>query len=263
MTLACSSTPERRSGGTGGVTATGGAPATGGASGSGSGGSVATGGAPGSADSGSTGGTPADAARDVASSSSDAGTDAGAPAAAPAAPLDRFLFDVPCPPGTFNPAGNCTWPTMRTKQVSKTFGGDPGTTYMVKLKICAVSEEREATGCQTTPATGATAVCVDGTPSKGTNIDTYPSVTMKVSDPPHTYQLNTGKKKDDLSLFNYSATFPIKGGASITFATDGGSNSDVYTAKWNGDNYQCPGVPGITQPFEGQFFYFTVESTTP
>jgi hypothetical protein len=92
---------------------------------------------------------------------------------------------------------------------------------------------------------------------------TYPAVSMTVSEPMHKYYLNNGGTRDDLRLMEYSATFEMKGGSTITFNTNGGSNSDVYTAKWRGHNYTCAGAPGIMQPFEGQFFWFTVESVTP
>ena len=62
---------------------------------------------------------------------------------------------------------------------------------------------------------------------------------------------------------DYSATIDVKGGSTITYVTDGGTNLEVYTAKIMNHNYTCPVVPGLMQPFAGQFIYTTVVSVTP
>jgi hypothetical protein len=189
--------------------------------------------------------------------------DTGPMAGGPAGALS-FMFDVPCPAGTVRAAGNCSVGAsgendpMRVKTVMKMMGGDPATTYMVRLKICAVSEQRSFTGCMGNA--GSPFVCQDGQIGGPA---TYPAVSMTVAEPMHLYYLNNGGTRDDLRMMEYSATFPMKGGTSVTFKTNGGSNSDVYTAKWRGHNYTCAGAPGIMQPFEGQFFWFQVESVTP
>jgi hypothetical protein len=54
----------------------------------------------------------------------------------------------------------------------------------------------------------------------------------------------------------------IQGGASIVFSTTS-VGADLYTALLKNHNFTCPGVPGITQPYAGQFFYITTESVTP
>jgi hypothetical protein len=86
---------------------------------------------------------------------------------------------------------------------------------------------------------------------------------MTVAEPMHTYYLNQGYKADDLIEVDHSATFDVKGGATITFASDGGSNADVYSTRWNKHHFMCPGVPMIEQPYWGQFIYLTVESVDP
>jgi hypothetical protein len=295
--LACSPASDNNNGGSGGSSSGGSGGATGGRGGSGgstggstggssagSGGSTAgsggSGGSTGGAG-GSTGGSGGSGGSTGGSGGSTGGTgggsgDAGKPegggmemggggsAGGPAAALN-FVFDVPCPMGTVRAAGNCAVggsgenDPLRVKTVTKTFGGNPATTYTVKLKICAVSEQRSFTGCMTSMA-GSNFVCMDGAIGGPA---TYPAVSMTVSEPMHKYYLNNGGTRDDLRLMEYSATFEMKGGSTITFNTNGGSNSDVYTAKWRGHNYTCAGAPGIMQPFEGQFFWFTVESVTP
>jgi hypothetical protein len=89
---------------------------------------------------------------------------------------------------------------------------------------------------------------------------TYPAWSMAVSEPAQTYYLNNGWKADDLIKIDYSATFEVKGGSTITFASNGGTNEESYTARWNKNNFECPGVPMIMQPFHGQFVYVTVDS---
>jgi hypothetical protein len=255
------------SGGTGGGTAGAGG-ATGG-SGGGSGGSGgATGGSGGGGGGvGGSGGAQVDGGggRDGGGTmpgDGSAGPEAP-PAGEPAAQLHNFVFDVPCPAGTYRAAGNCSVgmnrenDPLRVKTVMRQFGGDPTKTYKVTLKICAVSEQRSFTGCMPSMA-GSPFVCMDGGIGGPA---TYPAVSMTVASPMHVYYLNNGGLRDNIALMNYTASFEMKGGTAITFHTNGGSNSDVYTAKYRGMR-ECPGAPGIMQPFEGQFFFFSVESVT-
>jgi hypothetical protein len=255
---------------TGGSTNTGGSSASGGSTGAGgsssggssgsSGGSSGGGGSSSGGSSGSTGG-----ATGTGGSAADAssGTETGPSAGGPAAALDKFVFDVPCPEGTVKPAGNCTVPDANARKKTKTimFGGDPNTTYKVKLHVCAPMEGRGYTGCAMGPESKI--VCMDGTAMPGTNQVTYPTYSMTVSAPMHKYFLNNQYKADDIAKIEYSSTFEIKGGAMITFDTDGGTNADVYTANYMKHNLQCPGAPGVMQPFPGQFIYTTVESIDP
>jgi hypothetical protein len=248
--------------GMGGSSGSGGSP--GGTGGSGSGGSTTgTGGStPGSGGSGS-GGAPAGSggsSGDAGGGSETGGSDMAPSAGGPAGALN-FVFDVPCPAGTDRPAGNCLIndAAARQKNVVKMMGGDPATTYMVKLKFCGAVEARSYTGCKT--STENALVCVDGMPNGATA--TYPTYSMAVSDPMATYFLNSRNLRDDLFKLEYSATFAMKGGSTVTFNTNGGSNADVYTAKFMGHNFTCPGAPMITQPFVGQFIWVSVESVTP
>jgi hypothetical protein len=280
LVASCTSEDDKSPGGTGGASGKGGSGGSGsGGSTPGSGGSAVgtggtgtgggtgggSGGAPGTGGSG-TGGAPAGSggAKGDAGGGSETGStsDMASSAGGPAAALN-FVFDVPCPPATVRPAGNCNWgmngdDPARKKSVALQFGGDPTKTYAVKLKVCAVSEQRSYTGCMAGGA-GSNFVCMDG------NIGgpaTYPAVSMVVAEPMHTYYLNNGGLRDNLAKMEYSATFQIKGGTMVTIATNGGGNPDVYTATWRSQTLQCAGAPGIMQPFPGQFFWFTVESAT-
>jgi hypothetical protein len=251
-------TPDGGSGsggsGSGGTSGSGGAAPAGSGGSGGSGGSTAgSGGA--APDAGGSGGAAIDgAAQDV--SPGDAAGDAGG---GPAAALDGFVFSVPCVGAAAN--GSCEVPdAMRKKMTALTFGGDPSVTYKVMLHVCGVVEARPYMGCASMPSA---LLCIDGTALTSGFNATYPTYEIRVGSPAHSYFLNNRDLKDDLMKIDYAATIDVKGGSSITYFTDGGSNLEIFTSKIKGHNYTCPGVPGLTQPFDGQFIYTTVVSVTP
>ena len=161
-------------------------------------------------------------------------------------------------------AGNCQIPTeMRKKMKMVSFGGDPAKTYTAKLHFCGPVEGQKFSSCKPNPIAGQDMhVCIDGTPATTPPyMINYPAYSMGVSEPKATYFLNNGWVSDNLTKIDYSASFNIKGGATILFQSDGGANTDTYTAIKR--DFRCPGVPMIMQPFAGQFIYVTVESVTP
>jgi hypothetical protein len=234
-----------------------------------------TGGAGGSPlDSG--GGTTSDTGRDVASdlaespdlaatrdAARDARPDATAADATPAAGnLNDFVFSVECPPGT---SGECNIPDARRLKTSPPlqFGGDPGTTYRVRLHFCGPVEGRKYASCTKGPFTNDSLFCMDGTPVPMSGgdafVDTYPTYEMKVSAPAHSYFVNSRDLRDTLMKIDYSADLEIRGGATITFSTT--SRGEItFTSRKLTPAITCPGVPGITQPFNGQFIHVTVQS---
>jgi hypothetical protein len=197
-----------------------------------------------------------------------AGEEAGSSVGGPASGLNDQLFKVPCPNATSTAMDCQVAANVRAWSKTVQIGGDPGTTYKVKLKFCAVFEGRAYTGCMTSPDSNR--ICIDGklvtTPSY---VPTYPTLALKVAQPAHTYYLNfagtggSGDYNDTIMKFDYSATFDMQGGTMATFESDGGNNGGIYTAYTKGKNFTCPGVPGIMQPYAGQFFYATVDSVTP
>jgi hypothetical protein len=171
------------------------------------------------------------------------------------------VFDVACP--TAGPAGQCDLPAAsRVKMKTLQLGGDPQVTYAVKLHFCGPVEARPYTGC-VAPSAATPLLCVDGTARTDGYNATYPTYEIRVPAPAHSYFLNNRDLKDDLMKIDYSATLAIKGGSAVVFATDGGSNDTIFTSRVKGHDYICPGVPGLQQPFAGQFIYMTVESVTP
>ncbi|HEX3695632.1 MAG TPA: hypothetical protein VH374_09585 [Polyangia bacterium] len=237
------------SGGSGGTTGpTGGTNGSGGAS-SGSGGApvAGSGGAAVVDDAGSV-----DAAADTKDTAGSG--DAGGAGAA----LSGFLFNVPC--NTPPQAGDCQGtPEAQAKTVTIQFGGDPAVIYDVKMHVCGAVEGRPYTGCT---ANQATYFCTDGAAATSGFNPTYPIYQMKVSAPAHSYFVNNRDLKDDIFMIDYDADVKIQGGASITFST-ASEGTDMYTPLLKGHNFTCPGVPGITQPYAGQFFYLTTTSVAP
>jgi hypothetical protein len=173
------------------------------------------------------------------------------------------VVKVPCPtPGGMG--GSCTVATdVRAYDKPIMIGGTAGTTYKVKLKICAVYEGRPYTGCMM--STDSPRICINGMPGTGGFAPTYPTLGIKV-DATKTYFLNAGTDYADKILkFDYTGTFEMKGGSTINIISDGGSNGGIYTPYQGGAKYTCPDVPGFTNgtPFLGQFIHFQVVSVDP
>jgi hypothetical protein len=189
-----------------------------------------------------------------------------ADASAAGSALDDFVFSIECPAGASG--GECNVPDARRLKTSAplSFGGDPAVTYRVRLHFCGPVEGRKYAGCvRTTPASDPL-LCMDGTPvpMSGADqfVDTYPTYQMKVSAPAHSYFVNSRDLRDTLMKIDYDAELEIQGGASITFST--ASRGEItFTSSKLTPAITCPDVPGLTQPFNGQFIHVTVMSVEP
>ena len=223
----------------------GGSGPVGGSGGSGRGGA---GGAGGSA--GGTGGS-----RDGGATPTEGGMSSGGPAAV----LDNYVITVPCPAGAMG--GSCNVGTdVRAFDKALKFGGDPAKTYKVTLKICALYETRPYTGCSAMPNPRH---CVNGTPGTGGFAATYPTLGLKVAEPMATHYLNGMYQADTIVRIDYMTTIDIKGGSALNFISDGGSNGGIYTQRMKPAFMPCPDVPGVMQPYSGQFAHFKVVSVDP
>src|SRR6476659_1131916 len=114
-----------------------------------------------------------------------------------------------------------------------------------------------------TSSTSAARICSAGTPvpmSGGDQfVDTYPTYEMKVSAPAHSYFVNSKDLRDTLMKIDYGAELEIRGGATLTFSTT--SRGEItFTSRKLDPPITCPGVPGLTQPFNGQFIHVKVLS---
>ena len=179
----------------------------------------------------------------------------------PAGGFHDLVMKVPCANAT---ATQCGLPTnVRAFNKPIMIGGDPATTYKVKLKICAIFETRDYTACK--PGSDNPRVCIDGTLVNTPSYKpTYPTLAIKVPDPARTYYLNAMWQSDTIVKIEYSSTFEMKGGQTVNVISDGGNNDGIYTGRMK--MVSCPNVPasaGIMQPFAGQFVHFQVESVTP
>jgi hypothetical protein len=168
--------------------------------------------------------------------------------------LAGFVFTQPCS----NPdsvGGSCNVASA-TREESVQMGGDPARVYRATLHFCGPVEGRRYTGCTSTQGGGL--FCPDGVPENLNAFDAnYPSYQMQVSDPPRTYVLNNRFAADTILKIDYDATIEIRGGATVTFRTTS-ANLGQYTARRLDPPITCPGVPGITQPYAGQFVHVTV-----
>jgi hypothetical protein len=266
LTVGCTSgSSGHPSGGTGGEEPEAdAAPATGGATG--------TGGAPVSVDALAAdlavmpdAATGADRALMRDAAAPDAAADSSASPAAGGA-LNDYVFSVECPAGAMG--GQCNVPDDRRLKTSMPvpFGGDPAVTYRVRLHFCGPVEGRKYAGCMKPTPADDPLFCMDGTPvpmSGGDQfVDTYPTYEMKVSAPAHSYFVNSRDLRDTLMKIDYTAELEIRGGATITFATTS-REQITFTSRQVTPAITCPGVPGLTQPFNGQFIHVTVLSADP
>jgi hypothetical protein len=180
--------------------------------------------------------------------------------AAPAASLAGLRLEVPCANPKFTNDTECHWdqsllqaadPRWKLKrEIVRTFGGKPGTTYLVTLHVRGVVEPKNFTGgivqfdhFQT-----------DGTPIK----NDYNFYSLHVADPEATYTFNRNEEKVGHYTFaiDYRVTIPIRGGATVTMGAY--DSNDVEIA--NHEHVVVPGVPPAPAPFDGQFFQLDVES---
>jgi len=180
--------------------------------------------------------------------------------AAPAASLAGLRLEVPCANPKFSQDSECHWdqkllqtadPQWKLKrEIVRTFGGKPGTTYQVTLHVRGVVEPKNFTGGIVQFEHFQT----DGTPIK----NDYNFYSLHVSDPEATYTFNRNEEKVGHYTFpiDYRVTIPIRGGATVTMGAY--DSNDVAIA--NHKHVVVPGVPPAPAPFDGQFFQLDVES---
>jgi hypothetical protein len=152
---------------------------------------------------------------------------------------------------------------MHKAEKAVTLGGNPATTYKIMINLCAVHEGMTYTGCVGTADNPK--VCVDGKRDNAGYSADYPTLALKVGDPARTYYLNQQPGfNDKIFKFAYMTTIEAKGGTTVTLLTDGGGNEGHYKATHATPPLTCPDpVPGVMQPYAGQFLHVKVVSTTP
>ena len=179
----------------------------------------------------------------------------------PAAALHDLVITVPCA----NQSGtgkSCNLPAdVRAFDKPYMIAGTAGTTYNVKLKVCAIFEAKPYNGCTDHPESPK--ICINGMPGAGGFAPTYPTLAIKAGE--NTYYLNKeAGYADKIFKFDYTATFEMQGGSMINILSNGGSNGGIYTAYQGPGMPTCPNVPGVEkQPYLGQFIHFQVVSAEP
>lgn len=187
-------------------------------------------------------------------------TQAPGKSVSPAASLAGLRLEVPCANPKFNQDTECHWdqsllqtadPQWKLKrEIVRTFGGKPGTTYQVTLHVRGVVEPKNFAGGIVQFEHFQTA----GTPVK----NDYNFYSLHVSDPEATYTFNRNEEKVGHYTFpiDYRVTIPIRGGATVTMGAY--DSNDVEIA--NHKHVVVPGVPPAPAPFDGQFFQLDVEA---
>lgn len=265
-------------GSTGGVT-TGGS--TGGATSGGSsntgglgptGGSSTTGGNPGTGGSATTGGSGGNSGTG-GSASTGGGPTAGSSGAGgqqPGAALNGASWTMKCTkpdtdPGAapdlcwLLPMGQNTCPAAGYTSLDQTlnFGGTPGTTYQVTIHFEGTHEAGDYTG-----GTAITKEFLKGATHNSGGLHTW--LSMEVSAPAATYNPNAGGNGGSIQVYNYRATIPIEGGATIRMkAYDKDCLMHHYCQDGNTANckgYVLEGISPATSPIDGSFLRMTVES---
>jgi len=177
-----------------------------------------------------------------------------------AAGLAGLRLEVPCANPKFNNDTECHWdqsllqtadPRWKLKrEIVRTFGGKPGTTYDLTLHVRGVVEPKNFTGGEVQHDH----FQVGGEPVR----NDYNFYSLHVSDPEVTYTFNRNEEKVGHYTFpiDYRVSIPIRAGARVTMGAY--DSNDVAIA--NHQHQVVSGVAPAPQPFDGQFFELDVES---
>ncbi len=229
--------------GTGGATPSGGAPSTGGdllGSGGGTGGDELGSG-------GSVDGTGGDATVDLTTYASD---------------LDGVFLDRKCAAGVSlpQPDGAVCDHLDGVQHVEEqiTFGGDPGTTYSVTLRVRGIWEPTNIDGGQQPDPEIPYMIGGDVAAGSGSDSDAinYQQFYIEVSSPAQTYWLNEHDYvAHDIHKEDYEITIPIEGGATVTVIANDGNAREIA----NFPEEIFPDLPPYDQmPTVGQFLHLAV-----
>lgn len=177
--------------------------------------------------------------------------------------LMGLRLEVPCANPKFNNDTECHWdqallqtadPKWKLKrELVRTFGGKPGTTYDVTLHVRGVVEPKNFTGGEVQHEHFQSG----GEPVK----NDYNFYSLHVSDPEATFTFNRNAEKVGHYTFpiDYRVTIPIRAGAVVTMGAY--DSNDVAIA--NHEHHVVAGAPPAPQPFDGQFFQLDVEAIKP
>lgn len=170
--------------------------------------------------------------------------------------LDGFRIEIPCI-DHFETNACHTLPADAVISRTLTFGGTPGTTYEVTLRVRGLVEAKPITG-----GTGDSWFVVGGTANDNAH---ETALKLSVASPAQHYFFNKHEVMGDvLYKVDYMAKIKVEGGSSITFTANdivpAGDQGDI-ASNWNLQVVE--GIPPAPLPFDGQFVQFNVVSVNP
>jgi len=141
------------------------------------------------------------------------------------------------------------------------FGGTPGTTYQVTIHF---KGSHEAGDYQGGTKQGAKGEFLTGATHITGGLHTW--LSMEVSSPAATYNPNSGGGAGSVQIYDYTATIPIAGGATVRMKA---FDSDCLMHRWCPDKtytncgYVMPPLSPADMPLDGSFLQMTVTSVKP
>jgi hypothetical protein len=180
-----------------------------------------------------------------------------------AAMLDALFIDAPCAPSTPTPIAEmatCQHPGT-TQHIDRkvSFGGTPGVSYDLKLRVRGIWEPTFIKGG--TRPLGKLPFTVGGTVATGSGDPiNYQQYFVTVSEPKQTYWLNDYQYvAHDIHKEDYEATLTVAGGATVIVSMSDGNDHEI--ANWTGDFFQGL-TPYDKAPSTGQMLRLDVLSVT-
>lgn len=160
------------------------------------------------------------------------------------AEIDGLRVELPCL-GTGNASVNCDIPN--TDDESTTIAGEPGTDYVVTIRVRGVVEQKTYSDYSESDGMW----IVGGVPDGGS----WNIFRLEVSSPEQTYYLNSGSSGyDECYALDIQKTILMTHGATLTlFADSGGDNLGTINMDGMGEPIVISGVPPYPLAFDGQF----------
>jgi hypothetical protein len=166
--------------------------------------------------------------------------------------LDGLRIELPCIPVFYEPQACETTAEVASQKRTIAFGGNPGTTYEVTLRVRGLVELMPYAG-----SVGAGPFAEGGTPDPNSH---YLRLQLQIASPKKDYVLNKGASNgDNVHKLDYMAKVQVQGGSTLTFIA---LDPNMDQAK-NYMNIVVEGIPPAPQPFDGEFVQINVVSVVP
>lgn len=179
----------------------------------------------------------------------------------PAFAMSGMQWVIPCKTNLNNatPPGCSCNRTSASYTNAVTLTGSASDTWLVTVRIAGAMEPFAFEG----GAPDGSGWYVGGDTS---NTPTQNSYRIDVSAPMQHYYINNGVESTNWSLaFDYTASFPVEGDATVTFTADPGDTAQWQGVDESGTPIALPGVtaPGPTATLYPQWAYVIVQSASP